>query len=324
MHLRTRSPSLLNARDGYLAWLATSRDLSPHSIRAYRSDLRALASFAGEQSPSENLTPALLQSFFAQQKAGGLKASSLRRRAAGISGFCAWLHASGHVSTNPWGGVDLGFRRERSLPKAVPRHEIAALLRHLRAVSRIDSDDPARALRERPNEAAIFIGTALMVATGIRVGELVSIRLTDVDLPDCSIRILGKGRRERLVFLPNHSLSELLERYTDLRSQLTVAHDRLLYNATGASLSTDFVRRELRSAAAAAGLSRHLTPHMLRHTAATQLIESGVDIRFVQRLLGHASLSTTEIYTHISDQALRQALRTADVLRASGALGTPR
>lgn len=320
MHTQHQSVSLGRARSGYLHWLTTTKDLSPHTVRAYRSDLRALGSIAGDELPIEDLTAEVLRAFFALQKANGLKASSLRRRAAGIRGFCTWLEASGHTASDPWADIRLSFRRDRSLPRAVPKQEVAVLLKHVRTAAGLQQGNVDEAIRNHHTEATMCLAIALMVATGLRVGELVSLRVADVDLPDRSVRIVGKGRRERLVFLPNTWLSGLLERYLDSRSDLHLGHDRLLYNLSGTPLSSDFVRRQLRSAAAKAGLTRHLTPHMLRHTAATQLIESGVDIRFVQRLLGHSSLSTTEIYTHISDRALRHAVVSADVL--AGAMAT--
>ena len=143
-----------------------------------------------------------------------------------------------------------------------------------------------------------------MLTTGVRVGELVAIRVEDVDLSNQSIYVIGKGRRERIVYLPSVWLRDLIAAYLLTREASQVGHEHLLFSSPLSPLSTVWVRSRLATAASAAGI-RRVTPHMLRHSAATQLIESGVDIRFVQRLLGHASLSTTEIYTHITNDALR-------------------
>ncbi len=153
-----------------------------------------------------------------------------------------------------------------------------------------------------------------MVATGVRVNESVSIRCQDINLPDRTLRLLGKGRRERQVFLPNDWIAGLTSAYIEARSALGVEHSRLLFNLRYEPLTPPAMRSRLAKAAQAAGLRTHVTPHMLRHTAATQLIEAGVDIRYIQRLLGHASLSTTEIYTHVSDRALHRVVSDADVL----------
>jgi integrase/recombinase XerD len=153
-----------------------------------------------------------------------------------------------------------------------------------------------------------------MVATGVRVNEIVGIECQDIDLPSRSLRLLGKGRRERQVFLTNDWITDLTRAYLRTRGELAVDHRYLLFNARHEPLTTAAMRSRLAAAARNAGLSGRVTPHMLRHTAATQLIELGVDIRYIQRLLGHASLSTTEVYTHVSDGALRRAVSDADVL----------
>jgi site-specific recombinase XerD len=153
-----------------------------------------------------------------------------------------------------------------------------------------------------------------MVATGVRVHEVVSFRCQDIDLVGRTIRLVGKGRRERQVFLTNDWITDLAGAYLRVRDTLDLSHSCLLFNLHYEPLTTAAMRSRLAKAAQAAGLKSHVTPHMLRHTAATQLIEAGVDIRYIQRLLGHASLSTTEIYTHVSDRALRRVISDADVL----------
>lgn len=153
-----------------------------------------------------------------------------------------------------------------------------------------------------------------MVSTGVRVAELVGISCQDIDLAGRAVRITGKGRRERLVYLTNDWVTELTEAYIATRDALGVEHQRLLFNRSRRPLTTAAMRSRLAKAARAASVRGTVTPHMLRHTAATQLIEAGVDIRLIQRLLGHASLSTTEIYTHVSDLVLKRTVSDADTL----------
>jgi integrase/recombinase XerD len=153
-----------------------------------------------------------------------------------------------------------------------------------------------------------------MLVTGARVSEVVGIRCDDIDLSGRSIRILGKGRRERHVFLSNDWLCRFTDAYLEMRAGLPVEHPHLLFNVNFHPLTPSAVRARLARVAQCAHLETKLTPHTLRHTAATQLIEAGVDIRYIQRLLGHASLTTTEIYTHVSDAALKQVVSNADVL----------
>jgi integrase/recombinase XerD len=153
-----------------------------------------------------------------------------------------------------------------------------------------------------------------MLATGVRVNEVTGIRCIDIDLPSRSLRVLGKGQRERIVFLPNEWIAAFTSAYLAVHTSLRLPQQQLLFNDCHRPLTPDAMRSRLAKASVSAGLRIHVTPHMLRHTAATQLIEAGVDIRFIQRLLGHASLTTTEIYTHVSDRALRQIVTETDVL----------
>src|SRR5262249_12475186 len=153
----------------------------------------------------------------------------------------------------------------------------------------------------------------LMLSTGIRVGELCKLGVEDVSPDGGSLRIHGKGSRDRVAYICDDGLKRELRRTIMERQHATGGHAALLLNRYGLPMKPQSVRSSLRRHAGQIGLARRITPHMLRHTAATLLIETGVDIRFVQRLLGHSSIATTEIYTHVSDEALRITLERADV-----------
>jgi integrase/recombinase XerD len=262
-----------------------------------------------------------LVSFIEAQKASGLSPASLRRRAAALRGFCHWLRSRNLLKSDPWSGTSLTLGRSRRLPRILSAHELNQLIEFLKQAARVDiggTPDP-HLVAKRFHESTTLLAVTLMVATGVRVHEVVGIGYEDIDLPSRSIRLIGKGRRERQVFLTNDWLTSLTGAYIEARSNLCLPHAQLLFNLHYEPLTPPAMRSRLAKAGAAAGLSSRVTPHMLRHTAATQLIEAGVDIRYIQRLLGHASLSTTEIYTHVSDRALRRVVSDADVLgRCSG------
>ena len=154
-----------------------------------------------------------------------------------------------------------------------------------------------------------------MLSTGIRVGELCKLRVEDVSPEGGSLRIQGKGSRDRVAYICDAGLRDELRRTVKARQQTVGRQASLFLNRYGLPMRPQSVRSRLRRYADEVGIARRITPHMLRHTAATLLIETGVDIRFVQRLLGHSSIATTEIYTHVSDEALRTTLERADVLR---------
>lgn len=304
------------ARNEYIRWLLATRDLSPHTIRAYEGDLASFARYVGTNFDVEEIDQDGMVAFIEAQKAATLSPASLRRRAAALRGFCRWLLARGLIFADPWSGASLILGRSRRLPRNLATYELNLLIGFLARAAQVDVDEPpeGRAVESRPHESTTLLAVALMVTTGVRVHEAVSIRCRDIDMPGRSMRLVGKGRRERQVFLPNDWIASLTSAYLEARSSLGIQHSRLLFNLRCEPLSPPAMRSRLAKAAEAAGISQRVTPHMLRHTAATQLIEAGVDIRYIQRLLGHASLSTTEIYTHVSDRALRRVVSDADIL----------
>lgn len=304
------------ARLRYIRWLLAARDLSPHTIRAYDGDLGAFQRSMGADFEVQKIDQDCVLSFIEQQKAATLSPASLRRRAAALRGFCRWLLSQGLLIADPWIGASLALGRSRRLPRILAAHELDQLIAFLARAAHIRTDKPpdSRAVEKRPHESTTLLAVALMVATGVRVNESVGIRCQDINLPGRTLRLLGKGRRERQVFLPNDWIASLTNSYIQARSSLGIKHSHLLFNLQYEPLTPPAMRSRLAKAARAAGLETHVTPHMLRHTAATQLIEAGVDIRYIQRLLGHASLSTTEIYTHVSDNALHRVVSDADVL----------
>ncbi len=304
------------ARTQYIRWLLATRDLSPHTIRAYEGDLASFERYVGADFEVEEIDRDNVISFIEKQKAAAHSPASLRRRAAALRGFCRWLLSQGLLVVDPWSGTILALGRSRRLPRILAAHELDQLIEFLARAAHVDAGRPpdSRSVKRRPHESTTLLAVALMVATGVRVNEGVSIRCQDINLPGKTLRLVGKGRRERQVFLPNDWIAGLMSAYLEARESLGVEHSHLLFNLRYEPLTPPAMRSRLAKAARAAGLETHVTPHMLRHTAATQLIEAGVDIRYIQRLLGHASLSTTEIYTHVSDHALRRVVSDADVL----------
>jgi site-specific recombinase XerD len=304
------------ARMQYVRWLRVTRDLSPHTIRAYDGDIAVFERHLGVRALVSQIDRDSLVTFIEEQQAAGLSSTSIRRRASGVRGFCGWLQLRRLLDSDPWVGTTVAVGRSRKLPRLVPTHELDRLLQSLRRTAGVDdrAGDCEALVLKRPHESTTLLAVALMVATGVRVNEVVSIKCRDIDLAGRSLRIVGKGRRERQVYLTNDWIKGLTDAYLEARAALGIEHSHLLFNLRHDPLTAAAMRSRLIKAARHAGVGPRVTPHMLRHTAATQLIEAGVDIRYIQRLLGHASLSTTEIYTHVSDRALRRVVSDADVL----------
>jgi integrase/recombinase XerD len=304
------------ARIQYIRWLLATRDLSPHTIRAYEGDLASFSRSVGTRFDVEGIDQKVVVAYIEAQKAEALSPASLRRRAAALRGFCRWLLSQGLIPADPWSGTSLALGRSHRLPRNLATHELNLLIGFLARAAQVDVGKPPerRSIEKRPHESTTLLAVALMVTTGVRVHEAVGIRCRDIDMPGRALRLVGKGRRERQVFLPNDWIAGLTSTYLEARLSLGIEHSHLLFNLRYEALSPPAMRSRLAKAAKAAGISQRVTPHMLRHTAATQLIEAGVDIRYIQRLLGHASLSTTEIYTHVSDRALHRVVSDADIL----------
>ena len=310
---------LNQARSAFEHWLVHHNDLSPHSVRAYTSDVAAFERYAGGTFDVTTLTEVEIRMFLESMVASGLSSTSMRRRFVGVRIFASWLVEAGHLEADPSANVTVRFAKPRRLPRAISLVDVRCLLLFLCDAAGVENNGapmPLSPHRSRLMSVTTLLAVALMIGTGMRGCELVALRVADVDLPSRSIRVLGKGRRERFVYLSNEWICQMLAAFLETRVS-DEDKDWVFLNRSGQPLTTTALRARVKRAAREAGLSVPVTPHMLRHTAATQLIEAGVDIRFVQRLLGHASLTTTEIYTHIADTSLRQAITQADTLGAA-------
>lgn len=281
------------------------KKLSSHTVRAYKSDLRHFRRWAHEEDIAAALTPAKLSEWRQFLDNQEFAPTTIKRRIAALKAFSKWLVREDRLSENPFLGLEATIR----LPKRLPRHLSTIELRQLLKTARSNwAPDPFLC-------ALIHLVVELLITTGIRVGEACTIDVEDINLADRTIRITGKGSRERQVYIIDEKVVRVIRHYLAQRRKLSPLTDRLLVTTRGSSASSDYVRRKLHEAVSTSTIFRKITPHMLRHTAATQLLESGVDIRFVQRLLGHSSIATTEIYTHVSNNALRTAILNAHIRR---------
>lgn len=291
------------AVDAFIQFCAVERRLSSHTTQAYACDLADFRKWLGMQVSLEEISTTTLKSYLeemvSQRK---LSTSTVRRRLACLRAFFGFLFDLGEA-LNPFDGWRLKLPRRKQLPRSLSRKEVYCLLASLNSHS-----------SECDSEALKIFGLVvrLMISTGLRVGEVCKLGTEDVAPDGTMIRIRGKGSKERVVYITNAELARGLQRLICQRS--ACGPSALFVNRHGSPAKPQSIRLTLRSLAQGAGLSRRITPHMLRHTAATLLIETGVDIRFVQRLLGHSSIATTEIYTHVSDEALRKTLARANVL----------
>jgi len=279
----------------FLRHMASERGGSPLTVKSYREDLLQLEEFlasAGCRTPGE-ASSVLLRRFAAGLHAAGYAASTVARKLASMRSFYAFGQREGWVRGNPAKPLR-SPRKPRKLPKFLTGDEIARLLAAPRPAA-------AGGLRDR----AIL---ELMYSAGCRVRELVGIDDGDLDLRNATVRIRGKGRRERLGIVGSHAQAAL-QAWLAARPAATgknVARP-LFTNKFGGRLSVRGVARLLEKHLAVAGLAGKASPHTLRHSFATHLLDAGADIRSVQELLGHKSLVTTQIYTHVTTSRLLDA-----------------
>ncbi len=301
---------LSRALDAFGRHLAAERNTSPHTVRAYLGDVRALlehATGAGATSP-DGLTISVLRGWLAAQHRAGLARTTLARRAAAARAFTAFAHARGLLAADP--GPLLGTPRiRRRLPEVARPDQLATVL---------DSSAPDPAGRDLdPRERAVLLrDTAIMellYATGIRVSELCGLDAGDLDHGRRTVRVLGKGGKERTVpvGLP---AERAVQRWAQAGRPVlaTPASGHALFlGARGGRLDPRTARRVVHGRLAAVPAVPDTGPHGLRHAAATHLLEGGADLRSVQEILGHASLASTQIYTHVSVARLHSAFNQA-------------
>jgi integrase/recombinase XerC len=285
--------------EDYRRHLVSERDLSPHSVRAYLGDVRSMLDHAADLGLHQlsDLDLRALRSWLANQQTRGRSRTTLARRATAVRVFTAWLHRTGRIPTDP--GSALGSpKAHRTLPAALGHDDVRQLLDAATEHALTDGAVGARDL-------AVL---ELLYATGIRVGELCGLDVDDLDRDRRVLRVLGKGRKERTVpyGLP---AERALADWLTARSELAVSGSgpALFLGVRGGRIDQRAVRTLVHARLAEVPGAPDIGPHGLRHTAATHLLEGGADLRSVQELLGHASLATTQIYTHVSAERLRSA-----------------
>jgi integrase/recombinase XerD len=281
------------AVDAYLDHLRVERRLAPLSVESYSRDLAALAGFAeARQLPLEQVTRQDLEAFVRSLMSAGLSPRSAARAVACVRGFFRFLVLDRRLESSP--ADDL--RAPRAWP-ALPRFLTTDEVDRLLAAPDVATD---KGLRDR---AMI----ELLYATGLRVSELVALRPPDLNLEAGYLSCIGKGSKERLVPMGDEAVAWVRRYLRDGRPALLKgrASPRLFVNTRGGSLSRVGFWKILKSYAIRAGLPGDLSPHVLRHSFATHLLDRGADLRAIQMMLGHADLSTTQIYTHVLDARMR-------------------
>jgi len=289
--------------------------LSQHSLRAYRQDLSAFIKFktkVGLRSHPTGKDIIAFQKDLREEHDAG--PATIRRRLVTLRSYCNWHEDCYQNEPTPFRGLRLDLKIPKRLPRPVDRPTLSALFQSTEHLIELDPTNTFQGTEEIPAIKITGLIARLLVVTGLRISEVTALHVRDVSSAATRIRVRGKGDRERTVYIANNRLQADFRHYWQNKFDRYGSQSWLFVNTKGDRLTPQAYRKRLRTLSKTLRIEPHLTPHRFRHSAATMLIEEGVDIRLVQRLLGHSSIATTEIYTKVSDNSLSSAVAAADTL----------
>lgn len=289
--------------EAYLTFCQDQKRLDHKTMKAYRIDLKQ---FSEQIMVTEilEITPNILENFITSlhQK---YQPKTVKRKIASLKAFFHYLEFKEIIDKNPFNKIQIKFREPVILPKTIPLSTVENFLSIIyRERKQANTDYQKRnALRD-------IAAMELLFATGMRISELCSLGKDDIRFEDGTVLIYGKGSKERRIQIGNHDVLQILKEYKQEYQKEIENCQHFFANQTGRSLSDQAVRRLINKYTSLAAIDLHITPHMFRHTFATSLLEADVDIRYIQEMLGHSSITVTEIYTHVAVSKQRDILVT--------------
>ena len=293
--------------EDYLQYCTLEKKLDPKTIKSYRCDLSQFLTWLASEKRLFNRET--LHAYIVALNAK-FSVSSVKRKLASIRAFASYLEET-ESSDNPFRRLRISIKEPKRLPRTIPIETLNTLFKALYTKQDAVRETQYSQFRTARDRAII----ELFIASGIRVAELCLLNMESINLSNKTIRIMGKGSKERIIQIENKNTIDSLERYVqtlvETRPEQCFQQEKPLFlNRFGGRISDQSVRNIIRHWIEVAGLSVNITPHMFRHTFATLLLENNVDIRYIQRFLGHSSITTTEIYTHVTSSKMRDILKT--------------
>mgnify|MGYP002512975905 CR=1 FL=1 len=292
--------TLNNYITGYIEYCEYRKRLDTKTLKAYKIDLKQYADYCSDL--SECFCKDVVDNFITSLHKNH-KPKTVKRKIASLKAFFHYLEYKEILEENPFAKLDIRFREAKLLPKTIPFHSIQAFLSTLYAQKKQAESEYQQRCSIR--DIAVI---ELLFATGMRISELCSLKPSDIDLESNNILIYGKGAKERIIQIGNPEVIVALKLYKETFLKEIDSCGYFFVNRLQHKLSDQSVRLMINHYAHLAGISQHITPHMFRHSFATLLLEQDVDIRYIQRMLGHSSISTTEIYTHVSNSKQKDIL----------------
>ncbi|HEV7644221.1 MAG TPA: tyrosine-type recombinase/integrase [Pyrinomonadaceae bacterium] len=297
----------------FLEGYFSTNDRREKTRRAYISDLAQFEVFARKTTSISSIKNTNIENWVAHLKNKGYAPASIRRKIVVLKVFFTYWVRRDVIAESPFWRVKISFGRIEQLPRALTRQEIRDLLaqaqKNYSAYSRNTSNKKTNTSSRRYLVLRNVALLELLFATGIRVGEISAIDLSDYVPTEAAFKIQGKGGRERLAFVVDKVTLKIQREYLKMRQKISTESSAFFLNARGKRLSPQGIANVINRIREDRGIERPITPHMLRHTVATLLLRNGVDIRVVQEFLGHASIATTQRYTHIAKEHMIQELQ---------------
>lgn len=284
----------------YLEYCEYRKRLDAKTLKAYRIDLKQYNKYSCD---SHEYLSRNTVDFFITELHKQYKPKTVKRKIASLKAFFHYMEYKDLLVENPFDKLDVHFREAKLLPKTIPFHSIQSFLSVLYEQKKQASSEYQ--LRCSIRDIAVI---ELLFATGMRISELCSLKQSDIDLENNTVLIYGKGAKERILQIGNPEVISALILYQDTFKEDISVCGYFFVNKLKHRLSDQSVRFMINRYAELAGIEQHLTPHMFRHSFATLLLEQDVDIRYIQKMLGHSSISTTEIYTHVSNTKQKDIL----------------
>lgn len=286
----------------YLAFCQNQKKLSNKTIKAYSIDLKQFSIFIGNKICTDICKDSI--NHYITKLHGEYKPKSVKRKIAAAKAFFRYLEFEDIILVNPFDKITSKFIEPMSLPRTIPAATIEQILKLAYNNTKKETNTPYSKKIAIRNVAVL----ELLFSTGIRVSELCSIQISDMNLDNGQLRITGKGARERIIQVTNQEVISTLKNYIELFKNNPQDHKHFFTNKLNQRLSEQSVREIIKSFEIQLNLKQHITPHMFRHSFATLLLEEDVDIRYIQQILGHSTIVTTQIYTHVSLEKQKSVL----------------
>ena len=283
--------------DDFITYCQYHKKLSEKTITAYMIDLTQYRTFSCE------LTKESIGDYIVHLNKC-YKPKTVKRKIATLKAFVHFLLIKDRIDANPFDKIDTSIKEPLMLPKTIPLDTIGRLISF--AYKQINFAKTDYQIRCSVRNAAII---ELLFATGGRVAEICSLHSRDVDIVHRTVKLNGKGSKERVIPIENQSVLNILERYRAISEKKRITTDYFFINKLGHRITEQSVRNMIRNYYKQCGITLHITPHMFRHSFATLLLEEDVDIRYIQRLLGHSSITTTQIYTHVTSAKQKEIIK---------------